>query len=131
MRELTLSALLSLVAIPAAAQDTTTTCHRFGNTVQCDSHTQTRPDYSAILNMPNPGNTFLDAFNAAQQQQDQQRAQRLQPTPQADDVNYSRAIRAQVGEYLKAGDCETAKALALRSGEIALANEVRDYCAKP
>lgn len=58
------------------------------------------------------------------------------PTPQAppadpaqDAANYSRVVRQQVGEYLEKGDCETAKGLALRSGEIALANEVREYCA--
>lgn len=70
---------------------------------------------------------------AAQQQQ-----QYVPPPPPAtyadpaqDTANYSRVVRQQVGEYLEKGDCETAKGLALRSGEIALANEVRQYCGKP
>lgn len=107
-------------ACPAIAQDTQTNCYQVGNTVQCNSRQSGPRDY--ILKQPAPAAPIPQAPNIVPQP--------IPPsvTP-ADDAAYSREIRKQVGEYLSKGDCETAKALALRSGEIALANEAKAYCA--
>lgn len=126
---------LALIAAPVSAQ-TTTDCRQNGSTWSCNTREQTQ---LRMPNLPPPPQMNWGAIEAAMAARQAREQQQYVPPPPAptyadpaqDAANYSLMIRKQVGEYLEAGDCETAKGLALRSGEIALANDVRAYCSKP
>lgn len=138
MRGIILIGALSLAATPASAQ-TVTDCRQNGSTWSCNSRPQVQAQMPNLPPPPSMNWGAIEAAMAARQARATQQQQYTPPPPPAptyadpaqDAANYSRVVRQQVGEYLEKGDCETAKGLALRSGEIALANEVREYCAKP
>lgn len=94
--------LLLLLAL--AAQDTT--CVQTGTTIRCREE---RPlDYGAIMR------SGADTV----------------PKYQAPPVDRDAVLRQRVGKLLAKGKCVEAVNLALEGGEISLAVQVRDFCAK-
>jgi len=98
----------------------TTNCYPVFNQVHCDTYGSTPPpaaapapagpDYGALLNQPNPGQTFSDAFERARAlklQQEQIEAENAQGA-----ANRRAAAYAKVGDLIASGDCAGAKRLA-------------------
>jgi hypothetical protein len=89
-----------------AAQDTT--CVQTGAIIKCHSEPNGPADYGAAIR------SGADSV----------------PRYQAPPVDRAAILRRQVGGLIAKGDCAGAEKLALRGGDIGLAAEVRDYCAK-
>lgn len=137
---------LALVAAPALAQNSNTTCSRVGQFVNCQTTTQPQPpsgvpDYLGAMHvLPDP-----NAWARGQQDAERLRAQQLQnqiealrladAQREAQDRQSAQAaanaVVEGVADRLNAGDCPGALSLALRSGNIPLATQVKGFCAKP
>lgn len=125
----------------SSAQNSSTSYYRVGNTVQCNTTTQAPPPPIAPLVQPSPmpdfGNSFMQGYlqgqairrqrEAAQQEQ----YARAQAEIAADKARFREGLRKDVGDLLAAGDCPKAIAVALKYGEIELANQAKAFCAKP
>lgn len=139
MRKIVLAALV--IAAPAIGQtsNSTTTCTRFGQSVNCDTTTRTTPGFN--FNTPQPRQeSFWEAFQRGQQQAEQQRAlqaqrQALEAQARASEqvriAEGNRSyVRQRVGQLIASGDCQNGIDMAVANGEFELASQARDYCAK-
>lgn len=117
--------MLGLVASPALGQ-ATTDCTRdyFGN-VHCVTNPsstvspQAPADYGALLNS---GRAAVPDYDQTQQQELQLRVQQA--------LLEAQEQSRKAGQMIAKGDCSGAEQYALKKGNIELARQVRDYCAK-
>ena len=115
-----------LVSSSALAQTSTTDCQRdyFGN-MHCT--TQTQPD----LNSASPldyGKLLQSGENAVPSYAEQERQQ--QQLRAARTALEAREQTQRPAQMIGAGDCAGAEKYALRAGNLALAQQVREYCQK-
>lgn len=140
---------LALALLPSAAlaQTSTTDCQRdyFGN-VHCTTSQQQGVNWGILTQpqtQPNAGQSFMNGWEQGQRmraQIEQQRAARAQQEA-AEQQAANEAAAAQTAQLandqmreaanmIKSGDCAGAEQYALSVGNIALASQVKDYCAK-
>jgi hypothetical protein len=137
-----------LIPSLAAAQTQTTDCARdyLGN-IHCTTNQQQGINWGLITQYPNAGQSFGNGWNQGQQmraQIEQQRAAQRRAAAEAaaqeaiqrsaDEETQARAAaQAQsdhAGVMIAGGDCVGAQQYALSVGNIVLAKEVKDFCAK-
>jgi hypothetical protein len=149
---------LAALASMASAQNSNTTCTRFGNQVNCNTTTRpplyTPPPAPIILQNPaNVGNGVMDSFNRGMQaaaEADRARSEAARaraeaeyyrsrtndippaytPPPAKEPQEFVATLdeRKHIGELLKAGDCKGAVNASLDAGDIDLAKKVVDFC---
>jgi hypothetical protein len=107
-----------LIGGPAAAQ--TTTCLRNGVLITCNTspgigRSLTPPDYSAMMNTPDLGESSEKSFREARARQAADNAEQL---------------RRNVGGLVAAGDCDGASRLALKAGNFDLAERAAQLCVR-
>lgn len=114
-----------------------TTCTRYGNTVQCNSGNGIDPTIPLRI-QPFDIRPILEANRANQDRVEQQRSAELAADQARSDAqaqqarqHLSQVVHEGVGEYLRDGKCREAIAFALQYGEITLASQAKDFCAKP
>jgi hypothetical protein len=130
IRRLLVGALV-LAAAPASGQSTNTQCVWIGGTLNCDTRTSPTLDTSIPLRAGQGGLDLaaMAAAQAAARQQQERQVQEQQVQRYDDRPAVLTELRVAVARRLRAGDCGGAESLALENGEIALATEVREYCA--
>lgn len=104
---------------PALAQDSTTRCTRYRDTVNCQTTTLDAPpasDGSFERGMADLGS----ALRARRERRAEEKRRR-------DAAQLTGAVSAR----LQAGDCAGAQQIALQAGNIELASQVRAYCTTP
>ena len=111
MRYATLVFALALAG-PAAAQTTTTQCHNYFGTLSCESQTLEPPAYPSRSGF----NSAMDSYERLQQQSAIERAQQT---------------RRRVGGLIAQGRCDDARTVALRAGDLDLAQQVAQACTPP
>ena len=144
-------ALAALGGLATSAQAQTTTCQWIGNVWTCGH--QQAPAQSGInidwgafqrgqeqqaaqqqQNLANLHQRRLE--QQAQQQRAEQEAYQRSQTEQAQQRQESQtqrqeSLKIDVGRLLQAGDCQGAQSRALADGDIVLANQAKEFCAKP
>lgn len=141
---------LALIATPAAAQTSDTTCSQMGQFVNCHTTGQQSQgvDWAGWARLQqqqqaeqqqtwaNLGNAIAQRRAAQQAARDREvresyeRAQAELAQQKADLAAEKAAhLREQVGTYLGLGNCNAAQSLALEAGDIALAAQAKAYCA--
>lgn len=108
--------LIALLAV--ALQTTTTNCQPFGGTVTCQGQTYQQPDFSAHI--PDYGSVVRSG---------QQSVPTYQPSPPVPSRRNG-GLRAEVARLIGGGDCQGGVDWALRHGDMDLAREAKDFCAK-
>lgn len=116
--------VLALLATPADAQ--TTRCKWVFGVWTCEQ--DQAPQQRGV-----DGRVLLDAYRAGQQQrredEDRRNAQMRDQTARQWS-NEEANLRGKIGLMLEQGDCDGATKLALSSGQIGIAAEVKAFCAK-
>lgn len=127
---------LLMVAALALPQDSRTTCNTYFGQTTCDTRVQPAP----------PANVPYDPYGAARANRFNEgmadgaalgRAmrERREAQDRADEARRAetaaRNLRHRVSASLQVNDCDTALSIALDGGDIALARDVRAYCATP
>ena len=145
--------VLTLVATPAVAQNSTTQCVRVGSAIQCSTNAvpaHSGPDnfLDAIGPLGDPAAAFAQGAKEAQeaelrQQQIQMNVAALaaRPSPPLQAPTISMAERDRrvaeslkenshklVGDMLSKGQCVEAVSFALSMGDIELANQATVFC---
>lgn len=126
---LVLAALaLTLPTASFAQSATDCTSDAFGN-VHCTTRQQQGLDWGILKPQPNAGDNFARGWQQGQRIRAQIEAQRdrRQERAEADDAQ---AQAKEVGALLAKGDCNGAADYALSAGNLPLAQQVKDYCAK-
>lgn len=137
--------LAALVAAPASAQNSTTSCFRVGNTVQCNTNTQpgiqaappvdfsgfARQQQETQRQMQENTMRAIQAAQQARQQREQAQYAAAQAEIAADRARFSADLRRDVSAMLAEGKCQEAIAVALKYSDIELANQAKQFCAKP
>ena len=104
-----------ILALALALADEQTDCYRVGNTVHCNSTSSGgMQDYGAMIR------NSRDAAPVYQPSNDAQFIAGLR----------EQQIRKKVGALIAAGNCPEAEQVALKTGNLAFASEVKAYCAQ-
>ena len=119
---------VAMLAEPATAQ--TLNCTTFGNSTTCRQQQQV--DTSIPLRA---GQRNWSLGEILQRSEAEPQTQDTAPPQESGDsemyARMSRQVHAAVGKYLKQGKCTEAMNFALEWGEVELANQAKDFCAKP
>ena len=129
-------ALMSfLLAAPAAAQNSSTTCYPIGNQVQCDTRTQPQYPQPAHTRQPfDPMKAFREGYEIGEQmRRDREAAEAAQAArayqQRQEQTRFDASATARVvGALILEGKCDDARAVALDRGEIAMAGDVMKAC---
>lgn len=123
---------LLMAAALALPQDSRTTCSTVMGQWTCDTRAQPNvafdPYGSARTNSMNNGMANGYALGSAMRER-REAQERADQARQAE--TQARNLRHRVSASLQVGDCDTAMFVALDGGDIALAREVRAFCATP
>jgi hypothetical protein len=104
MKRMLLAAIACVMALPALAQDRShTTCTRSGDDLDCRTTTQRQ----------HQEDPYWSSYQAARENSRRQEAEML---------------RQMVGRAIADGKCEKARALALRGGDLELAESAQRLC---
>ena len=142
---------VTLVAVPAAAQQNTQCTTTFGITNCTTTGSPTSGGVNWGISDPNAyqrsydrSKAAVDSITNAYRQSERDNAQREQLLAMQQQANQAqaqsqqvageqaqaRALGVRAGQMVAAGNCAGAQKLALDAGDFVLANEIKGYCAK-
>ena len=111
-----------LLALPASAQTTNTTCTGFGQMVNCNS--TTTPSLGQLFEASAEQRARIDAARHKSEDDRLRVVQELAARQTVDDRS------KRVGALVADGHCGDARDLALREGDLDLAAKVQNLCAR-
>lgn len=126
-----LVAALTLLAAGDALAQSTSTCQWIGTVYQCNHNQAPSVDWSLGVSKTNPGQEFIQSYEAARLRKRQELAQQeaLRASRAAEmEAAHQTARRNVVSRLLADGNCESAVSFALSAGDIPLAKEAREFC---
>lgn len=123
---------LLMVAAIGFPQDSRTTCNTYFGQTTCDTRVQPTvpfdPYGAARANATNNG--IANGYALGSAMRERREAQERADEARRNETT-ARNLRHRVSASLQMNDCDTALSIALAGGDIALARDVRAFCATP